>query len=87
MSYWVQRDRGSRFAERKRSEALLAAQTQVLKQADSSPMLIRILNSLFLPLNQELSDVFFSVLLIDEDSRILHPGGNSSLYKDSYAWS
>ncbi|MGF1568303.1 MAG: putative bifunctional diguanylate cyclase/phosphodiesterase [Nodosilinea sp.] len=69
-------------AERKRSEALLVAQTQVLEQIASGSMLTRILNSLCLLLEQELPGAFCSVLLMDEGSKTLCSGVAPSLPED-----
>ncbi|MBE9137878.1 EAL domain-containing protein [Nodosilinea sp. LEGE 07088] len=68
--------------ERKRSEALLLAQTQVLEQVASGSMLPQILNSLCLLLEQELPSAFCSVLLMDEKSKTLCSGAAPSLPKD-----
>ncbi|WP_051158521.1 GGDEF domain-containing protein [Nodosilinea nodulosa] len=69
-------------AERKRSEALLVAQTQVLEQVASGFALTRILNSLCLLLEQELPGAFCSVLLMDESSKTLCSGVAPSLPED-----
>lgn len=69
-------------AERRRSEALLVAQTQVLEQVASGSMLTRILNSLCLLLEQELPGAFCSVLLMDKDNKTLCSGAAPSLPED-----
>jgi diguanylate cyclase (GGDEF)-like protein len=69
-------------AERKRSEALLMAQTQVLEQVASGSVLTGILNSLCLLLEQELPSAFCSVLLMDEHSKTLGSGVGPSLPED-----
>ncbi|MEO0534690.1 MAG: EAL domain-containing protein [Cyanobacteria bacterium P01_A01_bin.123] len=68
--------------ERKRSEALLIAQTQVLEQVAAGSQLSRILNSLCLLLEQELPGAFCSVLLLDETTNTLQSGIGPSLPED-----
>ncbi|MEM7769636.1 MAG: EAL domain-containing protein [Cyanobacteria bacterium P01_A01_bin.37] len=65
--------------ERKRSEALLVAQTQVLEKVAAGSLLPKILNSLCILLEQELPGAFCSVLLMDATSNTLRSGAAPSL--------
>ncbi|MFN6514725.1 MAG: GAF domain-containing protein [Nostoc sp. CreGUA01] len=68
--------------ERKRSEALVYTQNQVLEQVAFGVNLYDIFNNLCILLEQQLPGAYCSILVVDEDKRRLRGGAAPSLPKE-----
>ncbi len=69
------------ITERKRAESLLAGQKRLLEMVARGATLTQILDSLCLLVEEQTSDVFASILLLDSNGKQLRHGGAPSLPK------